>query len=364
MSEYNDGGLAERTGGSLSGGISQPGGPNTSSGSASNRSGGGGSTGGTYNDKSAGTNFGGIWGYGRPYGITGFTTPRRDQTLQDRMFENLGGGMVGTDIGGRYTGGGGSSGGTSGRAPMTPARRRQVAVINARRRAQGLPPIPNLYDYEYDPLASLSYPRPFSEEQMWGQWGYDDVAPWDPADYQHPGFPTGPWDNSYNWQTGNEAWGNQPWNGGYGTPPGSLGDTASWRGGLMNGGPLEPGGMAVVGEAGPELLTASPTGGAHVTPLTRPPGPQVSPGPVGPTPGARPVPQVSPGPIVQRPVPQVNPGPIVQRPMPPRIGAADLALRHAYNRAQRPIRPVPNRPRLGRPEMMALMRAGRRGAIV
>lgn len=294
MSEYNDGGLAERTGGSLSGGISQPGGPNTSSGSASNRNGSGSSSGGTYNDKSAGTNFGSIWSsYGKPYGITGFTTPRRDQTLQDRMFENLGGGMIGTDIGGRYTGGGGS-GGQSGYGTNPAARRRQLALVNARRRTQGLPPLTTLpgwkppvtgYPVDYmgaPPPYGIGFPdvtpNPLSSPPSWQdygvQYGYTDSYTG-----QLPGGMMSPddLDQGYMNDWANSGSGlNRPWGG----QPVNSGNSFGGIGGIPGrafGGSVAPGQTVTVGELGPEILTAGPAGGAQVQPLTYPTAPPTPP---------------------------------------------------------------------------------------
>jgi len=248
MSENNEGGLADR-GAGRTGGLSGSG----QTGSNSNQQG----RVQNFNTRSASQN-----ALGRPYGITGFNVPRRDQTLQDRQFGRLGSGMVGTDFG-NGTNNGNPSPGTIGQPP-------RVQTIRRRNPVTGIPeviqvPVPPEPPPQPQPPSPPSpWDVPIHPKDMYlGQLGMGNYysGPYGSGQYGpgvHPGY------------TGMKGLRNTEGPYGSGPPgPGSVqGKTGSTKdqSRLQFGGPAEPGKTYTVGENGPETLRMNRGGGGYVTP--------------------------------------------------------------------------------------------------
>ena len=323
MSEGNEGGLAERG----YNGPAQPGGPNTASGGV-----------GSYGSSGSGSNYGSAYGgpprsqnyVGPGYGITPFAVPRRDQTLQDRMFGVASGsGMVQTSFGGP----GGTNNSYGSGYKITPAHKKYTIVKGKR------VPVPQ-------PKPTVQYvngvpiPQPPSFKTNWTNINdfYGNPYPEEPL---HPGFefeyPAEPFNGPIrtNYPGGGSGFGADDtvvgdrgdrsagaFTGGYGQGGGYGGGIS----GYANGGLMQMGETGLVGERGPELATTGP-GGTQITPL----------GAMGGRTGLSPMPKPDLG---------LFPPPPPEMPMMPRPGEPHGFGPGGPNRPDMMTPPGPNRPPL------------------
>lgn len=236
MSEFNDGGLAERGGG----GVASPGGPNTAGGGGgqANRSGMGlgvnSGSGWANNPYSNNRNPGGVFG-GLPGNFSGFnTTPVR-------------------------------------RSPYNPVTGQPIPINPIT--GQPVEQFPNLYEYNYDPLSSIGVPGVYGWPSAQG--GY---TPMSPDQYgANTDFPGGYSEFGGNWQDLNSGYGNQTPDTPDYNAPGSLGGygrmaaTSSFA-----ADPNAPSGIMT-------MMGGQPGGqGRPMGRPMRPPGPMINPGPIGP----------------------------------------------------------------------------------